>query len=382
MDNNGLLEKLKLDIAISNFEKQEFKTPKRSILKMVASFIFAIGITSGLVYATGTVVCENIWREPKGYKITTEISEEEKARCISEEEAEKIANSYLEKIGFTDDEIKKLELSKDYWENDKIWNLSSNKIYNIEINAETGKLNSLSIPRQSYKTPYNFGITKQQARIVAQELFEKYNEDENGEYRLFRLNRNMETDEGSYLWYADFYKKYGELYNFDEAVHIGWIPTINALYSLSFSRNSYEENEEKITKEQAIQTAIDKDKQIGNEKEILGTTAEIRIRKMNTEIYLREKFKDEYEKGTLNMIKIGKNTFKLKDDAIFYKTDERVRKVWCVVIQYDLNTEYVSSEFSYYVDCTTGEIIGGARSNDLKKEERILEDEYNLIEKF
>lgn len=382
MDNNGLLEKLKLDIAISNFEKQEFKTPKRSILKMVASFIFAIGITSGLVYATGTVVCENIWREPKGYKITTEISEEEKARCISEEEAEKIANSYLEKIGFTDDEIKKLELSKDYWENDKIWNLSSNKIYNIEINAETGKLNSLSIPRQSYKTPYNFGITKQQARIVAQELFEKYNEDENGEYRLFRLNRNMETDEGSYLWYADFYKKYGELYNFDEAVHIGWIPTINALYSLSFSRNSYEENEEKITKEQAIQTAIDKDKQIGNEKEILGTTAEIRIRKMNTEIYLREKFKDEYEKGTLNMIKIGKNTFKLKDDAIFYKTDERVRKVWCVVIQYDLNTEYVSSEFTYYVDCTTGEIIGGARSNDLKKEERILEDEYNLIEKF
>ena len=382
MDNNRLLEKLKLDIAISNFEKQELKTPKRSILKMVASFIFAIGITSGLVYATGTVVCENIWREPKGYKITTEISEEEKARCISEEEAEKIANSYLEKIGFTDDEIKKLELSKDYWENDKIWNLSSNKIYNIEINAETGKLNSLSIPRQSYKTPYNFGITKQQARIVAQELFEKYNEDENGEYRLFRLNRNMETDEGSYLWYADFYKKYGELYNFDEAVHIGWIPTINALYSLSFSRNSYEENEEKITKEQAIQTAIDKDKQIENEKEILGTTAEIRIRKMNTEIYLREKFKDEYEKGTLNMIKIGKNTFKLKDDAIFYKTDERVRKVWCVVIQYDLNTEYVSSEFTYYVDCTTGEIIGGARSNDLKKEERILEDEYNLIEKF
>ena len=381
MDNNELLEKLKLNIAISNFEKQEFKTPKKSILKMVASFIFAIGITSGLVYATGTIVYENIWKEPKGYKITTEISEEEKAKCISEDEAEKIANYYLEKIGFADDEIKEQELTKDYWENENVWKLSSNKIYNIEINAETGKLNSLNIPRQSYKTPYNFGATREEARREAQTLFEKYNEDENGEYELLELRGNMETDEGSYLWYAEFYKKYGELYNFDESVHIGWIPTINALYSLGFSRNVYEENEEKITKEQAVKIAIEKDKQIEKEKEIINTKAEIRIRKMNENVYLRENYKDEYENPILGLEKIGDNLYKRKDDAVFYKTDERVRKVWCVVIQYDLNTEYVSAEFTYYVDCTTGEIIGGQRSNDLETEERMIGDPYNLIEK-
>ncbi len=381
MDNNELLEKLKLNIAISNFEKQEFKTPKKSILKMVASFIFAIGITSGLVYATGTIVYENIWKEPKGYKITTEISEEEKAKCISEDEAEKIANYYLEKIGFADDEIKEQELTKDYWENENVWKLSSNKIYNIEINAETGKLNSLNIPRQSYKTPYNFGVTREEARREAQTLFEKYNEDENGEYELLELRGNMETDEGSYLWYAEFYKKYGELYNFDESVHIGWIPTINALYSLGFSRNVYEENEEKITKEQAVKIAIEKDKQIEKEKEIINTKAEIRIRKMNENVYLRENYKDEYENPILGLEKIGDNLYKRKDDAVFYKTDERVRKVWCVVIQYDLNTEYVSAEFTYYVDCTTGEIIGGQRSNDLETEERMIGDPYNLIEK-
>lgn len=383
IDNNELFEKFKLNVAISNFEKQEVKTKKKSVLKMVASFILTIGITSGLVYATGTVVYENIWREPKSYKITAEVSDEDKLRCISEEEAEKIANSYLEKIGFTEDEIKSFELSNDFWEDERIWRLSSKKISYIEINAETGKLNSLNIPRLSYKTPYNFGITREQAQVVAQELFEKYNEDENsnGEYELVSLRGNMETDEGSYIWYSSFYKKYGDLYNFDEAVHIGWVPTINGLYNLSFSRNTYEENEEKITKEQAIQNAIEKDKQIEKEKQIIGTTAEIRIRKMNTEIYLRENFKDEYEKGTLNMEQTGKNTYKLKDDAVFYKTDERVRKVWCVVIQYDLNTEYVSAEYTYYVDCTTGEIIGGARSNDLEKEKNILGDPYNLIDK-
>lgn len=383
IDNNELYEKFRLNVAISNFEKEEIKTPKKNILKMVASFILTIGITSGLVYATGTVVYENIWREPKSYKITMEVSEEDKKKCISEEEAERIAYSYLEKTGFTEDEINSFGLSNDFWEDEKIWRLYSKNIPYIEINAETGKLNSLNIPSYNYKIPYNYGITRNQAQIVAQGLFEKYNEDENqnGKYELASLRGNMETEEGSYIWYASFYKKYGDLYNFDEAVHIGWVPTVNGLYSLSFSRNVYEENEEKITKDQAIQIAVEKDRQIEKEKQIIGTTAEIRIRKMNENIYLRENFKEEYDNHTLNVEKTGENTYKLKDDAVFYKTDERVRKVWCVVVQYDLNTDFVTAEYTYYVDCTTGEIIGGERSNDLKTEERTIEEVDELIEK-
>lgn len=83
----------------------------------------------------------------------------------------------------------------------------------------------------------------------------------------------------------------------------------------------------------------------------------------------QENFKEEYENNTLNYEVTDNGLMKLKDDAKFYKTDERVRKVWCVVVQYDLNN-FVSSEFTYFVDCTTGEIIGGTRSNNL------IEDEY------
>lgn len=377
MDNKELFEKFKMNVAISNFEKQERKLPRTCVLKTVASFILVLGITSGLVYATGTVVYEKIWKEPRSYKFTREILEEEKAKCISEKEAENIANSYLKKIGFTDDEIKNFELAKDYWEDKKIWRLSSSKVPYIEIDAETGKLNSLQIPSWTYKKPYNYGITRQQAIVAANELFKKYNEDETGEYELIGLSRNMETDEASYIWYASFYKKYGDLINEHEAVHLGWVPTVNGLYSLSFSRDVYENNEEKISKEDAIQIAVEKDKQIEKEKTIIGTSAEIRIRKMNEKIYLRENFKKEFENGTLNMEKTGENTFRLKDDAVFYKTDERVRKVWCVVIQYELDTSFVSAEFTYYVDCTTGEIIGGERSNDLEKEKRWYESLNN-----
>lgn len=107
MDNKGLYEKFKMMNAISNFEKEDMKlkTPKKSIFKMVATFLLATCITGGLVYATGTAI-EKIWKEPEVYKINDEISQEEKEECISEEAAENIGNLYLKKIGFEDEKIK------------------------------------------------------------------------------------------------------------------------------------------------------------------------------------------------------------------------------------------------------------------------------------
>ncbi len=366
MDNKELFEKFKMNVAISNFQKEEQKSHKKNILKMVASFVLTIGITSGLVYATGTVVYEKIWKEPKTYEIVRELTEEEKKKCISEEEAEKISISYLEKVGFEYQEIDSFALQKNYYEDKNMWRMFSKNV-TIEINAETGILDYIQIPTWNYKIPYNYGITKEQAEKKAWELFDKYNEDKEGEYELVKLNGNMETDEESYIWYSTFYKKYGELFNENESVSIGWVPTIDGLYSLSFGREIYEENEEKITEEQAIQIAVEKDKTIEKEREIVGTLAETRIRKMNEAVYLRENFKEEYENHTLNY-----DGAKLKEDAKFYKTEERVRKVWCVVVQYDFD-EFVSSEFTYFVDCTTGEIIGGERSNNLIYDEDLYE---------
>lgn len=380
-----IIEKARMKMAISNFEQENVKCSKRNLPKMVATFVLTIGLTSGLVLASTKVydkVVETIWKEPESYTMEEDLSEEEKQKCISEEEAEKIGNSYLKKIGLTDENVEDLQLTKEFFADENIWNMHSEKA-SITIDAEKGILKSVQIPTWNYKIPYDFGITREEARIVARQLLERYRpEDDTGEYELVTLRRNMETDEGSYIWYADFYKKYGELLNEHEAICIGWVPTINGLYSLNLERNMYEENAQKITQEQAIQIATEKDKTIEKEKSIKNVKAQIRIKQMNENVYLRENFKEEYEKGTLNLEKTGENTYRLKEDAVFYKTEGRVRKVWCVVVEYDvLEDGSTMPSYTYYVDATTGEIIGGNRSDELWSEEMIKEDVYNLIEK-
>ncbi len=216
---------------------------------------------------------------------------------------------------------------------------------------------------------------------ILKELLEKYKpENDKGEYELISLKRNGE-DKEAYIWYADFYKKYGDLINPAEKICIGWVPTINGLYSLSIDSNAFENNEQKIAREDAIKIATEKDKQIEKGKTIKETKAEIRIKQMNENVYLREKFKEEYENGTLNMEKIEENTYKLKEDAVAYKTEERVRKVWCVVVYYDIDRANARSSYTYYVDSTTGEIIGGQMYDDFHSEKALREDTNNVIEK-
>lgn len=381
---NRIVEKARMKMAISNFETEDINMnkPKKNISKMVATFVLALGVTSGLVYATGTAI-EKIWKEPQKYIINQDITEEEKNKCIAEEKAEEIGNSYLKQIGFDNETIKSLNLTKDYWENDNIWRMHSDKV-SISIDGISGEIKEVQIPTWEYKIPYNYGITRIEARKVATELLEKYKpQNETGTYELVKLTRNMETDEGSYIWYADFYKKYDNLLNPHEKIHIGWIPTINGLYSLSFENYSYENNEEKITKEQAIEIATQKDKQIEKEKVVKETTATLQIKQMNENVYLRENFKEEFEnKGILmNYEKTGDNTYELKDDAVGYKTEERVRKVWVVVIKYDVAESTRVNEFSYFIDCTTGEIIGGSVGDSSTVIETMMSDQYNLIEK-
>ena len=382
MDNNifeNIISKSRMKIAVSKFEGEDVKMPKRNLAKFVATFIVAATLSGGLVYAAGSTIYEKIWKQPESYKINQNVTDEEKAKCISEEEAENIGNSYLKKIGLSDETIQSLGLTKEFLSNENVWDLTSQKA-TIVIDGETGKIKSVNIPTWEYEIPQNYGITREEARKVAEELLQKYRpEDDNGEYELIRLKRNNEQDEKAYIWYADFYKKYGDLINPEERISIGWVPTINGLYSLNITSKAYENNEQKISKEEAIKIATEKDQQIETNRTIKDTKAEIRIKQVNENVYLRENFKEEYEKGTLNLEKTGENTYKLKEDAVMYKTEERIRKVWCVAVIYDLEEPYYG--YTYYIDSTTGEIIGGQLGNDFYSEDELREDYNNVIEK-
>ena len=104
---------------------------------------------------------------------------------------------------------------------------------------------------------------------------------------------------------------------------------------------------------------------------------------MNTEVVYREKDIEGYDNGTINFERGEDGKAILKDDAVFYKVENRVRKVWEVTIYYD----YVKYEengpvrYVYFVDSTTGEIIGGGRGGANIEIKQLKEDPYNFIEK-
>lgn len=374
-----IIEKSQIKIAIANWKEEDIKMPKKNLAKLVATFVVTIGMTVGVAYA-GNRIYEKIWKEPEAYKVNREITEGEKAECITEQQAEEIGNTYLKKIGFKEEMIKELGLTKEFLSQENVWMMNSQKA-TLKIDGKTGDIKAIQIPTWNYKIPNHYGINREEARKVAKELLERYKpEDMVGEYELVSLKRNSEKDEQAYIWYADFYKKYGDLTNSSEKISIGWIPTINALYSLNIENNSYENNEEKISQEEAIQIAIKKDKTIEENRNIKKIEAKIRIKQMNANVYLRENNKEEYESNTLILEKIGENNYQLKEDATFYKTEKRVRKVWCVVIEYDDAPNSLDS-FTYYIDVTTGEIIGGQKGNAFSEEKILHEDINNVIEK-
>lgn len=377
---NNIILKSRMKIAASEFEKENIKQIKKNIPKLVATFVVATTVTGGLVYATGNAIYEKIWKQPETYEFSYELTEKDKEEAISEEEARQKASEYLNKIGLND-EITGLGLTKDVFENEVIWNIGF-KSGTITMDSN-GNFKSLNIPSYNYKIPYNYGITREEARKTAKELLLKYNPNNNSdEYELLSLKRNMENDEASYIWYADFYKKYGDLYNKYEKISIGWVPTINGLYSLSIENSKYENNEQKISKEDAIRIATEKDKKIETRYNITSTEAEIGIDKMNTEVVYREKDIANYDKGTINFEQRENGRYEVKDDAEFYKVENRVRKVWEVTIYYDYYKYDYPERYVYYVDATTGEIIGGSRWNGAKRQIlQLIEDPYNLIEK-
>lgn len=376
---NDIIAKSRMKIAISNLETEELKKPKRNLAKLVATFILTIGTTAGLVYA-GSAVYEKIWKEPTSYQITQGITEEEKAQCISEQEAEKIGNEYLKKVGFSDETIQNITLEKDWKEQENNWYMNSQKA-SFVIDGKTGNIKSATIPTRSYTIPENYGITRQEAKKVAYELLEKYKpENSQGTYELLSLKGNANSEADSYIWYAEFYKKYDDLINSAEKVFIGWIPTINSLYCLDIDNYAYENNEQVISKEEAMEIAKNKEKVINPEGQIKTIQAEIKIEQMNESVFLREKYGEEYESGKWNKEKVGENVYKIKDDAVFYKTEERVRKVWRVVIEYDKSqTDNSLRYYAYYVDATTGEIIGGEIGSLLTYEDNIKSDVHNMV---
>ena len=174
------------------------------------------------------------------------------------------------------------------------------------------------------------------------------------------VSSNIECKE----WKAYFYQKCDdELINYYNLIDVSFRVVSNeVLINSIFVRNSdyiYEENELIINKEQAIEIAKKCDRKI-SVLDIENIESEVAIRDMNSFVYVQEKTlgvedeirHEEQEHGRI-LIYNG------------YYNERKLRKVWNIKISYIVDKEKQKNfnevnGRNYYVDATTGEIIGGA----------------------
>lgn len=368
--DDKILENVKLKIAISNFEKEEKPMSKQKVLKMVAMFVVIIGLLASVTYA-GSVIYEKIFKEPEkieNYIDELKVTEEDLTNVISKEEAVNKAKEELKryKIDLDVNKIQSVELEKNPNYDEITYIISLSKTEQFFIDARTGVLNYFCVDEfLSLEELEKCTSTREDVLEQAKLKLKEYGYDEN-EYKISYVNSNNGDDENnSYFWYIWFSKEYDGVFNEYQSISMTFIPKINKVHSLSISDEPFENNEIKITMEQAIDIAKEKDKIINSENYIQkGVDAKLEIVRVNPEVYLKE-----------NGLENGNKVATLEDGSTYsyyeYKMNGRVRKAYKVTISYE--NRPLGLTRTYYVDVTTGEVIGGEDIFDKKVDENITD---------
>lgn len=321
-------KKLKQDAFFNPNSKNKKSFP---FWKMVAIFTGVILLTAGMVYA-GIFTYqekkhkENIWKEPEVYDFwaSQEITQEDRKRAISKEEAESLAKEKLRKIGYSDQiEVALAELTKRAGEKKLYWNIETKNNWVIQIDAIDKKLWSFE-DRSVEDRKISSSLDRSLAQKVAEELYNGLSYQKEG-YELTYLHK-YGSGAG---WYADFSKVYDGIVNKYQVVRISFIPETKQIMYLVLFDEPFENNPVEITKEEAKKKAEEQFKLLYPQKNIQQIESKLAIEKMNSFLYSQQYPLPE-----------GKS----------YVQSNIVRKVWKVKIN--------QGEMSFFIDATTGECIG------------------------
>lgn len=401
-----LINNLKIFAALTNFE-QEYKQKKHNNQcknrlngdNVKKSTIIATVITlimgCSVVLATSYIFYPKIWKEPKSYTYdeymnnieTSEITEEEQATLITEEQATQKAIEILERLGYENQTIDRIELNRGSTDNVKAYYIIKTKWeyqegLMVQLNAENGEFVSFRDMELSDRHLQSDELSDDKISNIATQIYNRLEINDNiykvYETKIQEINSKSQT---SKMLEANLCKYYGDVKNPLESCKILFIAIDDEIFLNSITFNidsSYQDNPIIISKEEAINIAINKEKEFSS-YEITNVTCELSIEKMNTRIY-------EIERGEFYQSNE-------EDEQKFYETENLVRKVWKVKLEHDIDFVKYMSEYTeeihkinddelaedyiksvmdnytkegmdkfYYVDVTTGEIIGGMQS--------------------
>ena len=365
MNNDKIFEKVKMKIAIANVKEEDIvmENKTKGILKTVATALAGIVLSTGIVFA-GTVVYENIWKTPEKIQLSsgdfeeiTKITEESKKENMSEEKAKEIAINKLNAIGFNSN-IVGTNHYKEY-DSNKIWyRFDTEDNYEISIDGQTGEFFDIWNNNKNIQDTKKY-MTEEQGIETANKYYKLFGYKE-GEYEITKIQsvNNEGTDTGAgFRMTVTYNKKYGDVYNPYEYISITLESKNMELDMFRIGNIPFDNNQVVITEDEAINIALKEDEKIETNK-VESTKAKLMIVKMNADAYdrINDKYKHYEAMQTPNYPNEERN---------YYKVDDKIRKAWVVVLNYednygeDIVKRYTEGSYSYFVDATTGEIIGG-----------------------
>lgn len=313
--------------------------------KMVASFIVALAFSAGMVYAV-VYTYNNIWKEPEKYNWNEEmqITKEDKENVLTDEEIIKRVDEIINWVGCENTQILDKRIFKDTQNKKTKLFITLENNMSITIDAITGEL--IQFSDSSFNDlEIESTVSKNEAKKIANEIYKMLGYSE-GEYELATLIKNG-TGNNEPLWKVEFCKKYDGVYNYYQCIRISFVPEIKRIKILTIFNEDYTDNEIVISENEALNIAKEYNLKFNkDETKLKRTSVNLEIQKMNTNIYA-------LENQTENNNSAG--------EIYLYRTQDTViRKVWTV--EFDYSDEF-SNIIRYYVDVTTGEIIGGNSTN-------------------
>ena len=168
------------------------------------------------------------------------------------------------------------------------------------------------------------------------------------------LNTIQKILRSANIWSVKYNKEYDGIVNIYEEITIGIIPEVNELYYFIFTDKAPENTDIMINESTAKEIALDKEKKLNIGYTIKNVTTNLDIVKMNGYEYLRENdFEHYYKARTEPLYPVEK--------LEYYRVEERVGKVWKVKLEFEKskNLPYEEDAFTYFIDATTCEIVGG-----------------------
>ena len=362
MENNNLKEKIKLKIAISKLKEKEniaMKEKNYSIKKAIIAASFVL-LFSGVGIAAPKIV-EKIWNEPekveKFYseeRPKSEIIEEVKTKAITEEEAKEIALNILKEYGYENEVIESIELIEKPVNYDLDYLIKTENKCTVQVDARNTE-NYFFESNVLYKDIDSYRGKREELEKIVRDICKNHNIDLT-EYEVLNVSKNGFTEEDAYIWYFNFYKKYGDIVNTYENISVAIIPEINELFWISVDEIPFENNEIVITEEEAKQIVLENEKKVPTGLKIKDLYVAMDITEMNGYAYTRTNDYEQYieQNSTPNYP---------NEDIIYYRVENKIRKAWMVCVQYEYDEEKTLPStlysFTYFVDVTTGEIIGG-----------------------